>query len=66
MWLYLAGEYLALTGSAISGAEMLECGLATHFVFAKVCIVSIMPYLHHAWATHITLLFEDSNILICN
>ncbi|KAL2230610.1 UNVERIFIED_CONTAM: putative 3-hydroxyisobutyryl-CoA hydrolase 3, partial [Sesamum indicum] len=29
------GEYLGLTGSRISGAEMLECGLATHFVFSK-------------------------------
>ncbi|KAK4424775.1 putative 3-hydroxyisobutyryl-CoA hydrolase 3 [Sesamum alatum] len=29
------GEYLGLTGARISGAEMLECGLATHFVFSK-------------------------------
>jgi len=26
------GEYLALTGSRLDGAEMLACGLATHFV----------------------------------
>jgi 3-hydroxyisobutyryl-CoA hydrolase len=26
------GEYLALTGSHLDGAEMLACGLATHFV----------------------------------
>ncbi|KAI3448740.1 hypothetical protein Pfo_005405 [Paulownia fortunei] len=29
------GEYLGLTGARISGAEMLQCGLATHFVFSK-------------------------------
>ncbi|TXG62382.1 hypothetical protein EZV62_013745 [Acer yangbiense] len=29
------GEYLALTGVQIDGAEMIECGLATHFVFSK-------------------------------
>ncbi|KAK0571563.1 hypothetical protein LWI29_018165 [Acer saccharum] len=29
------GEYLALTGAQIDGAEMIECGLTTHFVFSK-------------------------------
>ncbi|WCJ19178.1 3-hydroxyisobutyryl-CoA hydrolase mitochondrial [Euphorbia peplus] len=29
------GEYLALTGSRLDGAEMLECGLASHFIFSK-------------------------------
>ncbi|XP_043813842.1 3-hydroxyisobutyryl-CoA hydrolase 1-like isoform X2 [Manihot esculenta] len=29
------GEYLGLTGARINGAEMLACGLATHFVFSK-------------------------------
>jgi 3-hydroxyisobutyryl-CoA hydrolase len=27
-----AGEYLGLTGTRLNGAEMLSCGLATHFV----------------------------------
>ncbi|KAK2999608.1 hypothetical protein RJ639_024065 [Escallonia herrerae] len=30
------GEYLGLTGARIDGAEMLACGLATHFVLSKV------------------------------
>ncbi|KDP34952.1 hypothetical protein JCGZ_09240 [Jatropha curcas] len=29
------GEYLGLTGARVDGAEMLACGLATHFVFSK-------------------------------
>ncbi|KAF9660602.1 hypothetical protein SADUNF_SadunfUnG0006200 [Salix dunnii] len=29
------GEYLGLTGAKIRGAEMVECGLATHFMLAK-------------------------------
>ncbi|KAF5749888.1 Beta-hydroxyisobutyryl-CoA hydrolase 1 [Tripterygium wilfordii] len=29
------GEYLGLTGARLDGAEMLECGLATHFVYSK-------------------------------
>ncbi|XP_037495693.1 probable 3-hydroxyisobutyryl-CoA hydrolase 3 isoform X2 [Jatropha curcas] len=29
------GEYLGLTGAGVDGAEMLACGLATHFVFSK-------------------------------
>ncbi|KAG2611781.1 hypothetical protein PVAP13_4KG111460 [Panicum virgatum] len=32
-WFY--GEYLALTGARLDGAEMLACGLATHFVQSK-------------------------------
>ncbi|OWM83653.1 hypothetical protein CDL15_Pgr004082 [Punica granatum] len=30
------GEYVGLTGARMDGAEMLACGLATHFVPAKV------------------------------
>lgn len=29
--LSIPGEYLALTGEKLNGAEMLSCGLATHF-----------------------------------
>ncbi|XP_042490576.1 3-hydroxyisobutyryl-CoA hydrolase 1-like, partial [Macadamia integrifolia] len=29
------GEYLGLTGARLVGAEMVACGLATHFVFSK-------------------------------
>ncbi|XP_065860783.1 3-hydroxyisobutyryl-CoA hydrolase 1-like isoform X2 [Euphorbia lathyris] len=29
------GEFLGLTGARLDGAEMLNCGLATHFVFSK-------------------------------
>ncbi|KAK2661087.1 hypothetical protein Ddye_007620 [Dipteronia dyeriana] len=29
------GEYLGLTGARIDGAEMIACGLATHFVLSK-------------------------------
>ncbi|KAJ9163223.1 hypothetical protein P3X46_022914 [Hevea brasiliensis] len=29
------GEYLGLTGARLNGAEMVACGLATHFVFSK-------------------------------
>lgn len=35
---YGIGEYIGLTGKKIDGAEMLACGLATHFVLSKVCI----------------------------
>ncbi|MCD9560450.1 3-hydroxyisobutyryl-CoA hydrolase 1 [Datura stramonium] len=31
----LAGEYAGLTGSRLDGAEMLACGLATHFVSSE-------------------------------
>lgn len=34
--IFLPGEYLGLTGARLVGPEMLECGLATHFVFSKV------------------------------
>lgn len=30
------GEYVGLTGARLDGAEMLACGLATHFVSSKV------------------------------
>ncbi|CAK7354280.1 unnamed protein product [Dovyalis caffra] len=29
------GEFLGLTGAKIKGAEMIECGLATHFILSK-------------------------------
>lgn len=32
----LAGEYAGLTGARLDGAEMLACGLATHFVPSEV------------------------------
>ena len=34
-----AGEYLGLTGARLDGAEMLACGLATHFVPSVVSLV---------------------------
>ncbi|KAK9120701.1 hypothetical protein Syun_018318 [Stephania yunnanensis] len=34
------GEYLGLTGARINGAEMLACGLATHFV-PSTCLASL-------------------------
>jgi enoyl-CoA hydratase/carnithine racemase len=51
-----AGEYLALTGSRLDGAEMLACGLATHFVPLEVfthlrCLLEwnqIADFLHMA------------------
>jgi 3-hydroxyisobutyryl-CoA hydrolase len=30
------GEYVALAGARLDGAEMLACGLATHFVRSNV------------------------------
>lgn len=39
-FLILAGEYVGLTGSRLDGAEMLVCGLATHFVPSTVCHLS--------------------------
>lgn len=32
----LAGEYLALTGAKLNGAEMMACGLATHYSVSEV------------------------------
>lgn len=32
----MAGEYVGLTGARLDGAEMLACGLATHFVPLEV------------------------------
>ena len=34
----LAGEYLGLTGARLDGADMLSCGLATHFVPSQVIL----------------------------
>ncbi|XP_024532922.1 3-hydroxyisobutyryl-CoA hydrolase-like protein 5 [Selaginella moellendorffii] len=34
-YLSFAGEYLALTGSKLDSADMLACGIATHFVPSK-------------------------------
>lgn len=36
---WFAGEYLALTGDKISGAEMISCGLATHYSHSAVSSV---------------------------
>lgn len=36
MCFIFAGEYLGLTGARLDGAEMIACGLATHFVLSKV------------------------------
>lgn len=38
-FLILAGEYVGLTGARLDGAEMLACGLATHFVHSNVYFV---------------------------
>ena len=35
-----AGEYVGLTGARLDGAEMLACGLATHFVVSEVFTTS--------------------------
>ena len=32
----LIGEYLALTGETLKGAEMIGCGLATHYTHSTV------------------------------
>lgn len=32
----MSGEYVGLTGARLDGAEMLACGLATHYVPAEV------------------------------
>lgn len=37
-----AGEYVGLTGSRLDGAEMLACGLATHFVPSAVCYLLLL------------------------
>lgn len=31
-----SGEYLALTGEKLNGAEMMACGLATHYSLKEV------------------------------
>lgn len=33
-----AGEYAGLAGARLDGAEMLACGLATHYVSSTVCL----------------------------
>ncbi len=38
-----AGEYLGLTGTRLNGAEMLSCGLATHFVPSQVWLHFTVP-----------------------
>lgn len=38
----LAGEFLALTGAKLNGAEMMACGLATHYSVSEVS--SIRPF----------------------
>ncbi|XP_042404816.1 probable 3-hydroxyisobutyryl-CoA hydrolase 3 [Zingiber officinale] len=43
------GEYLGLTGARLNGAEMVACGLATHFVRSKVFY----------------LVFSKKNMLVC-
>ncbi|MCO5605670.1 hypothetical protein L7F22_059853 [Adiantum nelumboides] len=35
------GEYVGLTGCQLNGAEMVACGLATHFVPSKISLASI-------------------------
>ncbi|RWR87395.1 3-hydroxyisobutyryl-CoA hydrolase 1 [Cinnamomum micranthum f. kanehirae] len=37
------GEYLGLTGARLDGAEMLACGLATHFVLSSVHFIDYLP-----------------------
>ncbi|KAL6565790.1 hypothetical protein OROHE_004845 [Orobanche hederae] len=32
---FVAGEYVGLTGARLDGAEMLVCGLATHFILSE-------------------------------
>lgn len=34
----VAGEYLGLTGARLDGADLLSCGLATHFVPSQVTL----------------------------
>ena len=36
MYVFYSGEYVGLTGARLDGAEMLACGLATHFVPSSV------------------------------
>lgn len=35
----VAGEYLALMGEKLNGAEMIACGLATHYAHSAVKFV---------------------------
>lgn len=36
MHLFFVGEYLGLTGEKLTGAEMMACGLATHYTLDAV------------------------------
>lgn len=38
-----AGEYLGLTGEKLNAAEMMACGLATHYSLSEVSL--LVPYL---------------------
>jgi len=38
----VAGEYLGLTGTRLDGAELLSCGLATHFVPSQVTLKKLI------------------------
>jgi len=38
------GEYIGLTGAKLDGAEMVACGLATHFVHSLVKLYLILLY----------------------
>ena len=37
MVFFVSGEYMALTGDKLNGAEMIACGLASHYVLHEVC-----------------------------
>lgn len=41
-----AGEYVGLTGTRLDGAEMLACGLATHFVPSTVCYPLLLVFIY--------------------
>ena len=41
-----SGEYVGLTGARLNGAEMLACGLATHFVPSTVSTSSALQLLY--------------------
>ena len=39
------GEYMGLTGATLNGAEMVACGLATHYSLSAVCSLSPFPFI---------------------
>ena len=49
------GEYVALAGARLDGAEMLACGLATHFVRSNVG--SLVTYIFNYCTTKHTFLY---------